>query len=478
MVLPSVPSGGAVETKPDLYDPEEGDADLSVTNSYYQHNTKATPESDAYPGDKYGADGAAAGEDGGIETKIPNFGTKAWLAGLLASFAAIPATVKLALAASALAGVVAWGLLTGGNSIPIGRNVNVAFIGNSYMYVNDLPRMMETMSEGHIFQDSCLHGQGSILNLLRTGNGMFYKWATDAAVIDDEVDEDGESLYDFGACSVPQLLTGEDVMISSGNQLGSFYNDGNNPCFDSKSYYKYRSSFEYSESWDFVVMTDQSKRMCFEDARKEALMAFNYTYAPILKKTKTKPIIIQPHAFWSDNANMTGLEDIPTFTSKIMEGAKEYKSFLDGALGFSQRTKIAPVGDAFLTVWEEDIDMWANLFLSDGVHPSGYGTLLYGMVIYASIYGNMPKSDVVVTDDVPQLFVNARKLQAYQESQYPSMEEAEYLYGVARKVVLSSYKPKYSSTSTSSSSSTSSTSTSTQSSGTDYYAYDGDDNAD
>ena len=33
---------------------------------------------------------------------------------------------------------------------------NVAFVGNSMMYYNDLPRLVEKLGDGHVFQDSCL----------------------------------------------------------------------------------------------------------------------------------------------------------------------------------------------------------------------------------------------------------------------------------------------------------------------------------
>lgn len=407
------------DTKPNLNDPEEGDS-----SRYHESKGEAMdPASLEHD------------EETEIETKIPNKNFKAYCGGCLAGISALPPTIKYTLAVVVAAGLVIMGFVAAsGNSIPITRDLNVAFVGNSYIYVNDLPRMMEVMSDGHIFQDSCLHAQGSILNLLRTGNGMYNRWETETAMMDEQ-DEDGDALYDYGACSVPQLLMGHDEMISYENQGGAFYNDGNNPCFQSEAYYNYRASLSYSEPWDFVVMVDQSKRMCFEDAQHEAIMAFNYTYVPVLKNIKAKPIIVQPHAFWSENANMTGLEDIPTFTSLIMDGAKVYKNFLDKRLSSRQASKIAPVGDAFLEVWKDDGDMYVKLFLDDGVHPSGYGSILYGLVIYATIYGNMPNKDAVVVDDAQSvLFAHSRKLQAYNESQFPSEEETQYLYEIAQKV--------------------------------------------
>jgi hypothetical protein len=112
-------------------------------------------------------------------------------------------------------------------------------------------------------------------------------------------------------------------------------------------------------------------------------MALNYTYSPLLQHIGAGALIVQPHACcWSSDANMTGLEDIHTFTSRIMDGAKIYKEFLNAETHMSKKAKIAPVGDAFLTVWEEDNDLWQKMFLADGIHPSVYGSYLYATVLY------------------------------------------------------------------------------------------------
>lgn len=350
-------------------------------------------------------------------------------------------TVKLALWAALGAGSLTLMLLLGSS----GTHVNIAFVGNSYFYVNDLPRLFEQVTGKHIFQDSCLHASGSILNILKTGNGMYYKWQTQNAMVGGveytTSSNDVVYLYDYGACSVPQLLTGQDNMLSYGNQYGHYVNDGTNPCIKDNNYLEYESSFNYSQKWNYVVIVDQSKRMCFDDAREEALMAFNYTYAPLLSRAGATPVLVQPHAFWSDAVNMTGLTDIPTFTSMIMTGAKIYKKFLDKHTKRGISTKIAPVGDAYLTVWEENEELWQKLFLADGIHPSGYGSYLYAMVLHGTIYGRAPPKSRVVTDNVQSLFSLARKLHV-DESGIPSKKEALALWKVANKVAVNGYKPK------------------------------------
>ena len=354
---------------------------------------------------------------------------------------ALSPAMKCALAGAAVTAIVLFTLLHAANS----KNKSVAIIGNSYFFVNDLPRLMETISDGHIYQDSCLHGSGSLLNILKTGNGMYYRWNTNAAIVSDAdfTNSNGElaTIYDYGACSVPQLLLGQDRMLSENNQLGTFLSDGNNPCLQDSDYLEWQQSFNYSGSWDYVVLADQSKRMSFEESRKDALMAINYTYAPILKMIKAKPVIVQTHAWWSQDANMTGLDDVPTFTSKVMEGSKVYKQYFKehGVRG----GKVAPVGDAFLAVWEEDYDLWEQLFLGDFVHPSPKGSYLYACVLYGTIYGSMPKKGVAISGDIEgELFGNARKLQTDYEYLYPTEDEAKYLWKVAKKVALRGFKPK------------------------------------
>eukprot|EP00339_Tiarina_fusa_P001546 CAMPEP_0117001366 /NCGR_PEP_ID=MMETSP0472-20121206/3392_1 /TAXON_ID=693140 ORGANISM="Tiarina fusus, Strain LIS" /NCGR_SAMPLE_ID=MMETSP0472 /ASSEMBLY_ACC=CAM_ASM_000603 /LENGTH=519 /DNA_ID=CAMNT_0004701355 /DNA_START=107 /DNA_END=1666 /DNA_ORIENTATION=+ len=353
----------------------------------------------------------------------------------------IPPIVKYFVVGAVVSGAIIFGLMRAVAAASPQRNV--AIIGNSYFFVNDLPRLMESISDGHIYQDSCLHGSGSLLNLLKTGNGMYYRWNTDNALLEDVeyVNDEGQNvqIYDYGACSVPQLLLGQDAMLSYQNEDGKFLNDGNNPCIEDQNYLAYQTSFNYSDPWDFVVLADQSKRMAFEETRGDALLSLNYTYGPILGIIKATPIIVQSHAFWSQNANMTGLTDVPTFTSLVMEGANVYKTFLKKK---SANGRIAPVGDAFLTVWEEDYDLWLTLFLGDMIHPSPKGTYLYALVLYATIYKALPDVDIAVTDDIVSLFDDARKIHSNNETHFPTEDEAAYLNNVAKRVVLRSFTPR------------------------------------
>lgn len=377
-------------------------------------------------------------------------------ASLLAFWYGLSKVVQVSLLAGAAlgtVGVVAM-VVFGGRAPAFPAHINVAFVGNSYFYVNDLPRFVENIGGGHITQDSVIHNSASILQIIMTGNGMYNKWATKKAMIGGVKFETNTGktayLYDMGACSVPQLLTGHDQMVTKQNGLGSFIDDGQNPCFQDDAYRQYEESFDLRAKgrggWDFVVITDQSKVMAVDETRQETLSAFNYTYGPLLKKHNISPIIVQPHAYSSSSANSTGLSDLATFTALIMEGAQIYKKYLGKHTGLFSSAHVAPVGNTFAAIYEESrYDLYPKLFMDDGIHPSAYGTFVYGCVIYATMTGYMPKYNRVVVDDMENsdIFATARRLQATSSvAGFPTKDEAAILYKIAKKVALRGYTPK------------------------------------
>jgi hypothetical protein len=44
------------------------------------------------------------------------------------------------------------------------EQITVAFVGTSYLFVNDIPRLLEAMSAGQVIQDSCLRSGGSLVS--------------------------------------------------------------------------------------------------------------------------------------------------------------------------------------------------------------------------------------------------------------------------------------------------------------------------
>ena len=321
------------------------------------------------------------------------------------------------------------------------REFRVAFIGaGGELIMNDVPRVMEQISEGKIKQNSCLHPKGSLSSVALTGNGMYEQWKTSRAQL--STDEDNNIIYDFGACTLSQLMSGSDELLVEDNYNGAYYDDGRNPCFYDSSYLYYLQNALSSDSqvkWDFVVLSDKTKRMAFQDTREDAIDSFATNYVSLIKNSGAVPLIVDGHAFWSDNTNMTGLDDIATFTSLVYEGARQYQSSLAQQLPSSQKPRIAPVGLAYLAVYEEDFDMWEKLFYEDGIHASVYGTYLTACVLYCTMTGHMPRA--AAANDVSTLFETARAVSGAANG-YPDEGEAGFLFNIAKKVARRGYRPK------------------------------------
>ena len=324
------------------------------------------------------------------------------------------------------------------------QELTMAFIGNTYLFVNDIPRLLEAISTGHVYQNSVLHAGGSLKALWQTGNGMYELWQTEEAMVEYSVGDDDystQTAYDFGLCTVAQILQGYDEYIGYGNKDGHYKNDGLNPCIVNEYYAELlEAQLEQDPvpQWDYVVLADQTKRMAISGARNLTLQVLAAGYGPFLETSGAVPVIVDTHAFWSDNSNMTGLTDIPTFTALIWEGVAAYTEALSSVLPRKQTPIVAPVGLAYLTVWEENFDLWELLFLDDQIHSSLAGSYLFGHVLYATLFGHMP--DQSEENVAPQyLFQDARKLLGGYSPASP--QEAEYLRNVARRVALRNYVP-------------------------------------
>lgn len=328
-------------------------------------------------------------------------------------------------------------------SIDWDEELNVAFVGNSYLFINDIPRVMEAISEYHIHQESVIHSTGGSLgNLLLTGNGMYPRWKSDEAVLESYVNDYGNNvtIYDYGLCTIAQILEGYDEILSYGNEDEAYYNDGKNPCIRDKNYFNYiqnklaNSTFE----WDYVVLVDQTKRMAIEEARQQSIYALTNAYGPLIEATGAIPVIVDTHAFWSDSTNMTGLVDIPTFQSLIYDGVLDYVEALASVLQDWQAPVIAPVGLAFLVVYEENYNLWQKLFIDDDIHSSVHGSYLFSCVLYATMYGHLPRRST--NAQIETLFSNSRLLVG-QGIEYPTAREAFYYRRVAKRVALDGYIP-------------------------------------
>jgi len=334
---------------------------------------------------------------------------------------------------------------------------SVAFLGNSMFYFNDFPRFFEEISGGRVIQNSCLHGGASIGSLVLEGNAMWPQFGTIEAVLGN--DDDGNTIYDYGACTVRQLLSGDEYKPGEDDNSEGPSNN-TNPCRVDTPYMEHANSF-FKESrvveagWDFVVINDNTRSPARSLTRELSLETLEQFYVPLLLKTGSTPVFLWTHAYtfentcesdYVENSNvvlMTGLEDIANFTSLTRVGYQAYVDLLNLYLPAAQAPRIAPVGLAFLVIYEENYELWTTLFHCDNLHASPSGSFLQGCIIYYTLFGKMPSEDLILKEDMSSLWNRARVMQhAWEPSnQFPDRATAKYLYRVAERIMIEGHIP-------------------------------------
>lgn len=266
----------------------------------------------------------------------------------------------------------------GGGSVGATARVRVAFLGNSIIYFNDVPRLIEAISGGAIEQDSCLRGGVSFGQLMERGNGMRKKFPGDA-----------------GAPSVAALL---------------------------------------SSSWDFVVMNDFTQAPAREATRQEGIEVLRTQLAPLIARSGATPVLLQTWAYREVVKGSGDLGDTSEFTRRLAEGYRAYAAELAAALPAAQLPRIAPVGAAFAAVHAARPELWRALFHTDGFHPSPLGSFLEACTIHTTIFGSAPAAADSVPAEPAQLWARARLMQPVDHAPLPlpTVEELEYLREVAR----------------------------------------------
>jgi hypothetical protein len=341
--------------------------------------------------------------------------------------------------------------------------IKVAMIGNSMQYYNDLPRFLEAISDGRIEQNSCLHGDSNLHSILVMGSGMYQHWKSGSSRI--AVNNTDSKIYDFGACTVPQLLfgydedletraaeiydSGNDDSVEKSTDNDDFYSyyDSLNPCLRSEEYLTYLNSL-YQErgppQYDFIFINDNTRSPARNETRQLGLQTLEEKYLPWFLETGATPVFLMTHAYWSPYRDMGGLGDVATFTALTYEGYKQYADLLRTYLPKSQEPRIAPVGLAFLLVHEENYSFWERMFHTDFVHASPLGTFLQGLVVHHTLFGVMPRWDVAVRKDPSSLWRYARRFQPtdHRRNPFPTEEECAYLFHVAERVTKFGVIPK------------------------------------
>lgn len=315
-------------------------------------------------------------------------------------------------------------------------------------YFNDFPRFLEAFEEG-ITQDSCLHGGASISSLVAQGNGMFPQFMTPNSILISKY-KNGDTIYDYGACSVQQLLTGVGLHTAEEYNVFNTTEWIQNPCSSDPKYCAYIMDYYANRrptppQYDYLIINDNTRNPARNKTRLAALNTLKNFYIPYLKKhPHTIPVLLWTHAYSVNSTaehNMTGLEDVANFTSLTGAGLRQYVTELESA---HLQPRIAPSGLAFLTVYEENYEMWQRLFHNaDHLHASPLGTFLQGCVVFYTLTGRMPNRTHVVRPHMAELWSRARMMQHRYEppNPFPTQDEAAYLYDVAERVMVQGHVP-------------------------------------
>lgn len=226
------------------------------------------------------------------------------------------------------------------------KELRVAFLGNSILYYNDCPRVIEEMLKTNNFtvvQDSCLNGAETIPSLFAKGSNM------DETFGDSENAKEPDGSLDIGAQTVQDLLSAQD--------------------------------------WDFVILNDYTQGPARMDSRNETIKSLQEEYGPLFTRYMV-PIFLQTPAYRNQVEGSKDLGSVANFTDLLKEG---YDAYAQAFANFTiAEPRIGPVGDAFLYVHNSNLTLWEELFYSDDVHPSPSGTWLEACVLYCTMLNEAP----------------------------------------------------------------------------------------
>mmetsp|Transcript_12402 Transcript_12402/g.24787 ORF Transcript_12402/g.24787 Transcript_12402/m.24787 type:complete len:338 (-) Transcript_12402:58-1071(-) len=317
------------------------------------------------------------------------------------------------------------------------RGARVAFLGNSIIYFNDTPRFLvqlgkKAVTTGELqnnegdptflpyveMQDSCLRGWATLTSLWNDGNGMLeHGFATERAKLTDELSDkktdDEKLLYDIGSPTVESLLGCSQISADDCNQE--------------------------KEIWDFVVMNDYTQGPARTKSREESKAILIEKYAPLFIANRAIPVFIETWAYKFPGINNS--EDLGSthgFQKLVHEGIESYIATLKERLPPELQPRMAPVGTAFLRVHDKNNKLWEDLFDPwDNFHPSPSGSFLQGCVLHCTMFGRpppLPKTE----EEITSLWSNARvmhlKKKVDKGVRLPTVDEAKYLWGVAKEV--------------------------------------------
>ena len=293
------------------------------------------------------------------------------------------------------------------------HGVRVAFVGNSILYYNDCPRFLVNLAKGRIsYQDSCLRGGTNLSELYEQGNGMLrHGFKTEPAKINGIMDKDGNDVYDVGSSTVKSLLECNNKDEKEGGE---------------------------KKKWDYVIFNDHTQGPARLDSRRATQNTLLEYYLPLIKENGAIPIVIETAAYrYPDINNSHDLGNTHEFQQRVRDGVESYVQTLRSNSSEQCQARMAPVGSAFLHVHDSNYNLWTKLFdPADHFHPSPCGTFLQGCVLHCTMFGRPPPLPTT-NEEIADLWKDARMMHNIKTGEsraLPSIEEAEYLWNVAKVV--------------------------------------------
>jgi hypothetical protein len=265
---------------------------------------------------------------------------------------------------------------------PVPAVPRVAFLGNSYFYFNDTPRLLQELHGGEhaLFTADCLRGGSSWRSLLVDGDGM-------------EARSEWNRFPWNGKPTVEALLR---------------------------------------DPYDFVVCVDYSQNNARGDHKAETTAALDKIVS-MAKAGGSKTIVLMPSAAYLAPAK--GSEAIGSWADFYYKQGAGYREHLRYLLAAGVDAKIADANEAYKVVKEEDPALWQLLFHTDNFHPTVFGTFLQACIIHATIFGQAP-AESALPPDPKVLWARARRLLPRNKdpAQWPTRDQLLYLREVAARV--------------------------------------------
>jgi hypothetical protein len=290
--------------------------------------------------------------------------------------------------------------------------VSIAFGGNSMLYFNDCPRLVQQMlqaaSSTHntVVQDSCLRGGATLSSLWTNGNGMGTKFATPAAEI-----RSSNSNCQGNRRTASAILNQDDD--NEGNGADDYNNDDNECSGGGSERVRYDVGSptvqdmltSRTAGWNVVVLNDYTQGPARQHSRLESIHVLEHRYAPLLLQTNvTMIVLIQTPAYQHKGIKDShDLGDFETFSNKLYNGVASYAQALEqwfsdhsttssssssSSLSSKPLVRVAPVGEAFRHLYRHNRSLWNKLYSWDHFHPSPHGTWLQACVLYLTMYPN------------------------------------------------------------------------------------------